>query len=302
MGWEAEGVLSLELEAADGRPLPRFEPGAHVDLQLPGVPLRQYSLCGDPVDNTRWRLGVRAVAGGRASQFIHRALRPGALLEASAPRNNFPLLPASGYLFVAGGIGITPLLPMLRAAREAGRPWTLLFCTPRTADAPFLHEALSLGGTVEVFASAEGTRLDVATRLAPVLPGVMLYCCGPERLMLAVEQATRHWPEGSVRFEWFSPRSRPEGEGADAFEVVCARSGVTLQVPPELSVLQALRGAGIEVASSCEQGVCGTCECRVLEGEVDHRDSILSAAERAAHDVMMSCVSRARGARLVLDI
>jgi ferredoxin len=151
-------------------------------------------------------------------------------------------------------------------------------------------------------ASAEGTRLDVAARLAAPIPGTLVYCCGPERLMTAVEAATAAWPEGSVRFEWFAPRSRADADGEGRFELVCARVGRTLLVEPGTSVLAALRGAGIELPSSCEQGVCGTCECRVLEGQVDHRDSILSASERAAGDVMMACVSRARGARLVLDL
>ena len=297
--WEAEGVFALELEAADGGALPRFEPGAHIDLLLPGLPPRQYSLCGDPADTARWRIGVRAVAGGRASQLIHRALRPGALLEASTPRNNFPLLPATNYLFIAGGIGVTPLLPMLR---EAGPRGTLVFCTKSAADAPFLAEARAMGGVVEVFASAEGSRFDVAARLAAVPPDTRLYCCGPERLMLAVEQATAHWPPDRVHFEWFAARSRPEDEGAEAFDLVCAHRGVTLSVAAGTSVLHALRGAGIDLPSSCEQGVCGTCECRVLEGDIDHRDSILSAAERAEGAVMMACVSRARGKRLILDL
>jgi len=297
--WEAEGVFALELEAADGGALPRFDPGAHIDLLLPGLPPRQYSLCGDPADAARWRIGVRAVAGGRVSQLIHRALRPGALLEASTPRNNFPLLPSANYLFIAGGIGITPLLPMLR---EVGPSGTLLFCAKTAADAPFLAEARATGGTVEVFASSEGQRLDIAQRLAAVPAETRLYCCGPERLMLAVEQAAAYWPQDRVHFEWFAARSRPEDEGSESFDLVCAQRGLTLSVAAGTSVLHALRGAGIDLPSSCEQGVCGTCECRVLEGDIDHRDSILSAAERAEGAVMMACVSRARGKRLVLDL
>ena len=159
-----------------------------------------------------------------------------------------------------------------------------------------------MGGAVEVFASAEGQRLDIAQRLAAVPPDMRLYCCGPERLMLAVEQAAAHWPQDRVHFEWFAARSRPEDEGSESFDLVCAQRGLTLSVAAGTSVLHALRGAGIDLPSSCEQGVCGTCECRVLEGEIDHRDSILSAAERAEGAVMMACVSRARGKRLVLDL
>jgi ferredoxin-NADP reductase len=301
MTWEAPGVISLDLVAPDGSPLPAWEPGAHLDLHLPGAPVRHYSLCGDPAQRETWRVAVREVAGGRVSGLVHKALRPGALIEAEGPRNNFLFVAAPRYLFIAGGIGITPILPMLRAAKKAGAPATLLFCARSAAEAPFLAEARALAQVVTHCAD-DGTRLDVAARLATPEADTLVYCCGPERLMTAVEQATAAWPEGSVRFEWFAPRSRPEGEGADAFEVVCAQSGLTLKVAPGVSVLQALRDAGLDRPSSCEQGVCGTCECRVLEGAVDHRDSILSASERAANDVMMTCVSRAKGARLVLDI
>lgn len=301
MGWEAPGVLSLELVSPDGSALPPFEPGAHLDLHLPGAPVRQYSLCGETDDTSCWRIAVREVEGGKASGLVHRALRPGALVQAAGPRNNFPLAPAARYLFVAGGIGITPILPMLRAASRAGAAWTLLFCTKRADEAPFLEEARAAGGEVVVHASAEGTRLDVAARLASPQPDTLVYCCGPERLMEAVEAATAAWPAGSVRFEWFAPRTQPTGEGG-AFELVLAQSGRSIAVDANTSVLEALRGAGIDMPSSCEQGVCGTCECRVVEGEVDHRDSILSSAERAANEVMMACVSRAKGARLVLDL
>jgi ferredoxin-NADP reductase len=301
MSWEAPGVVSLDLVAPDGSALPAWEPGAHLDLHIPGAPVRQYSLSGDPAHRDTWRVAVREVAGGRVSGLVHKALRPGVLIEAEGPRNNFPLSPAARYLFVAGGIGITPILPMLRAARQAGAQATLLFCARSPAEAPFLAEARGLAEVV-THCPADGTRLDVAARLATPEADTLVYCCGPERLMTAVEQASAAWPEGSVRFEWFTARSRPEGEGSDGFELVCAQSGLTLHVAPGVSVLQALREAGLDRPSSCEQGVCGTCECRVLEGEVDHRDSILSASERAANDVMMTCVSRAKGARLVLDI
>lgn len=302
MSWEAEGVLALELTAMDGRDLPSFEPGAHVDLHLGDGMLRQYSLCGDPAERKSYRIGVREIEAGRVSRFIHRNLRPGALLQISQPRNNFEFVESKRYLFIAGGIGVTPLLPMMRAAAAAGAAWTLLFCARGVENAPFLGEAKACGGEVSVHASHAGTRLDVVQHLAEVKPDTMIYCCGPESLMTAVEMASAHWPEGAVRFEWFAPRARPEDEISGGFRVVCARSGFTLDVMPEQSILQVLTDAGIEVARSCEQGVCGTCEVRVLEGEVDHRDSILSSAERTSNQVMMTCVSRARGASLVLDI
>ncbi|UFN48183.1 PDR/VanB family oxidoreductase [Roseomonas sp. OT10] len=303
MTWEAPGVLSLDFEAEDGRELPGFEPGAHVDLHLPDGAIRQYSLCGDPADRRHYRIAVRDVKGGRASRFVHRGdLRPGVVVTMGYPRNNFAFDRAGRYLFVAGGIGITPLLPMMRAASAAGAPWTLLFAAKRTADAPFLAEARALGGEVVVHASAEGTRLDVAQRLRDVPADTLLYCCGPDALMTAVEEATGHWVPDSVRFEWFTPRVQAGGGGAESFEVVCANSGLSTRVEPGVSVLEALNELGLAIPCSCEQGVCGTCEVAVLEGEVEHRDSILSSAERASNTIMMTCVSRARSPRLVLDL
>jgi len=155
---------------------------------------------------------------------------------------------------------------------------------------------------MSLHSSDSGTRLDVAQRLCSVQEDTVIYCCGPERLMTAVEQATAAWPEGSVRFEWFAPRSRPLDETSGSFEVICENSGITLTVPPEKSVLEVLNEVGISVPCSCQQGIYGTCEVRILSGEVDHRDNILSAAEREANQTMMTCVSRARGARLVLEI
>ncbi len=302
MAWEAAGLLSLDFVAPDGGELPAFGPGAHVDLHLPDGMVRQYSLCGDPADRHVYRVAVREVEGGRVSRAIHRELRPGALLSIGVPRNNFPFVASPSYLFVAGGIGITPLLPMMREAGRSGASWSLLYCTRRADEAAFLDEVRALGGDVSLHVSEAGTRLDVAARLATVPASTVVYCCGPERLMIAVEDATRDWPEGSVHFEWFAPRSRPLDEVSGVFAVVCAQTGVTLTVPPDRSVLETLAQAGIGVPSSCEQGICGTCECRVLEGEVDHRDSILSAAEQAANQTMMVCVSRAKGPRLVLDL
>lgn len=300
--WEAPGVLSLELSSRDGRPLPAFEPGAHIDLKLPDGTLRQYSLCGDPNDLSHYRLGIRAVTGGQSSGFVHRRLRPGDVLTVSTPRNNFPLVASKDYIFVAGGIGVTPFIPMMRELAARKQHWTLLYCNRRNEDAPFLKEIEALGGTLSLHSTEAGTRLDVAQRLATPQADTVVYCCGPEKLMLAVEEVTAGWPEGTVHFEWFAPRSRPSDEVSGAFEVVCAVSGITLSVPPEKSILEVMTEAGIDVPRSCEQGICGTCECRIIEGEADHRDSILSSSERAANQTMMTCVSRAKGARLVLDI
>ncbi|MCL2428689.1 MAG: PDR/VanB family oxidoreductase [Alphaproteobacteria bacterium] len=302
MRWEAPGVMSVEIAALDGGDLPPFEPGAHIDLHLPGNIVRQYSLFGDPADPSCYRIGVRSVGGGVASGFVHRRLRPGEVVTVSAPRNNFPLVRSERYLFIAGGIGITPLMPMMPAADAAGAPWTLLYCNKNAADAPFLQEIRRFAGTLSLHSSQDGTRLEVAKAVATPQENTALYCCGPESLMVAVEEAAAGWPAGSVHFEWFTPRSRAVEAVPGLFDVVCERSGRTLEVPPDRSVLAVLNDAGIAVPCSCQQGVCGTCEVRVLSGDVDHRDSILSSAEQAANETMMTCVSRSKGARLVLDI
>jgi len=302
MTWEADGVLSLELASPDGSALPPFEAGSHVDLHLPSGTMRQYSLCGDPADRSCYRVAIRAVSGGLSSQFVHRKLRPGEMLAISQPRNNFPLIDAENYIFVAGGIGITPLMPMMRELSSRKKPWTLLYCNRSDDAAPFLSEIRALGGEVSMHSSASGSRLDITQRLGAPQQDTAVYCCGPERLMLAVEEATAGWPEGSVHFEWFSPRSRPADETSGSFEAVCQGSGITVTVPQDKSLLEALNEAGIPLPCSCQQGICGACEVRVLGGEPDHRDSILSTAERAANETMMACVSRPRTPRLVLDL
>jgi ferredoxin-NADP reductase len=302
MTWEADGVISLELAAPDGRELPPFEPGSHIDLHLPSGTMRQYSLCSDPAARSYYRVAIRAVSGGLSSQFVHRKLRPGEMLAVSQPRNNFPLVDAQNYIFVAGGIGITPLMPMMRQLSARKKPWTLLYCIRSDDAAPFLSELRALGGEIAMHSTAAGTRLDAVQRLGTPQQDTAVYCCGPERLMLAVEEATAGWPEGSVHFEWFAPRSRPADESSGNFEAVCQGSGITVTVAADKSLLEALNDAGIPLPCSCQQGICGTCEVRVLAGEPDHRDSILSQAERAANETMMACVSRARSPRLVLDI
>ncbi|MEU9334548.1 PDR/VanB family oxidoreductase [Streptomyces sp. NPDC048290] len=288
----AEGVVRLRLE---GRGLPDWAPGAHVDLVLPSGLVRQYSLCGDPGDPTSYTVAARLVADGRGgSREVHEELVVGAELEVRGPRNRFPLVSgAPAYLFVAGGIGITPLLPMVRAL-PAGTEWRLLYCGRSRASMPFLAEALALGADrVTVAAGDEAGRADLDALAAGVAPGTEVYCCGPEELMAAVAERLP-----GVRVERFAPRASA-GEGA-AFEVELRRSGRTVQVPDGTSALTAIRAALPDTLYSCEQGFCGTCRQRVLEGEVDHRDELLGDAERG--DSMLICVSRARGERLVLDL
>ncbi len=318
---EAEGVVSLQLRAPGGGCLPRWEPGAHVDLHLgPGL-VRQYSLCGDPDEPDVWQVAVlRAAAGRGGSAAVHDRLVEGTQLQVGGPRNAFPLLPAPRYLFIAGGIGITPILPMLAAARAAGADWRLAYGGRSRSSMAFLDRLPADPERVEVFPQDEAGLLPLR-RLLPApgagsgTPPPLVYCCGPEPLLAAVERACSGWPDGWLRTERFAPRAQPadtpaagnpglDNQGLDnqGFEVELSGSGTTLTVPADRSLLQVLEDSGVAMLSSCREGTCGTCEVGVLAGDVEHRDSLLTPAERAAGDIMLPCVSRARGARLVLDL
>nr|WP_202528273.1 PDR/VanB family oxidoreductase [Streptomyces sp. SID486] len=290
----ADGVVRLRLE---GPGLPRWEPGAHVDLVLPSGLVRQYSLCGDPGDTAGYTVATRLVADGRGgSREVHEQLAEGMELEVRGPRNRFPLVEAPAYVFVAGGIGITPVLPMLRALPD-GAEWRLLYGGRTRASMPFLAEVRALAGDrLTVVAEDEDGRPDLAALFADTTADTAVYCCGPEGLTAAVQEAL---PEGAgLHLERFAPRT---GAGGDTeFELELRRSGKTLTVPPGSTVLAAVRSVLPDTPYSCEQGFCGTCQQRVLEGEVDHRDELLTDAERP--DSLLICVSRARTDRLVLDM
>ncbi|MFJ6082168.1 PDR/VanB family oxidoreductase [Streptomyces sp. NPDC092369] len=288
----ADGVVQLRLE---GRDLPRWEPGAHLDLVLPSGLVRQYSLCGDPADTSSYTVATRLVEDGRGgSREVHEQVWEGMELEVRGPRNRFPLVDAPAHVFVAGGIGITPVLPMLRALGD-GADWRLLYCGRTRESMPFLAEIEKLGGggRVTVVAEDEAGLPDLDGLLAEIPEDSAVYCCGPEGLMAAVAERIPR-----VHLERFSPLVA--GDGNSAFEVELRRSGRTLTVPADSTVLAAVRAELPDTAYSCAQGFCGTCQQRVLEGEVDHRDELLTDAERA--DSMLICVSRARSDRLVLDM
>ncbi|PPS90223.1 PDR/VanB family oxidoreductase [Streptomyces sp. MH60] len=292
----ADGVVRLRLEGTD---LPRWEPGAHLDLVLPSGLVRQYSLCGDPEETSSYTVAARLVEDGRGgSREVHEQVQEGTELEVRGPRNRFPLVEAPAYAFVAGGIGITPVLPMLRALPE-GTEWRLLYGGRTRASMPFLEEIEKLdadGGRVAVVAEDEAGRPDLDAFLADLPEGAAVYCCGPEGLMAAV---TERLPAGAaLHLERFAPRTTADGDGE--FEVELRRSGRTLTVPGDSSVLAAVRAELPNTPYSCEQGWCGTCQQKVLEGEIDHRDELLTDSERG--DSMLICVSRCRGVRLVLDM
>jgi len=295
----ADGVLALTLRHPLGEELPRWEPGAHVDVVLgPGLE-RQYSLCGDPADRSAWRIAVLREPDGRGgSAHVHEQLGQGDKVRVRGPRNHFRLESAPRYRFIAGGIGITPILPMLAAAEAAGAEWTLLY-GGRTRDSiAFTEELGRYGDRVTVCPQDETGLLDLASVLDDLPEGALVYCCGPGPLLDAVEARC---PGERLRVERFTPKEQLGGENTE-FEVELAQSGRTVTVAPDVSVLDAVRGAGVEVLFSCTEGTCGTCETDVLEGTPDHRDSVLSAEEQESGETMMICVSRCLGRRLVLDL
>lgn len=302
----AAGIRSFELEAEDGSPLPRWKPGAHVDVHLPSGKVRQYSLCGDPDDASAYRIAVLEVADGRGgSAEAHRELREGTVLELGAPRNDFRLGDAPAYLFVAGGIGITPVLAMVREVARAGKPWRLVYAARSSAHFAFADEldalAAATWGIVDYVPQDTAGFADLPA-LVRSSTGHGVYCCGPAPLMDALgAEMKAQGRAGQLVVERFTPQPVVADTGARTFEVELAASGLTVAVPPEQSILEAVRAAGVDVPSSCEMGICGTCETRVLSGDIDHRDSLLTDDERDAGDVMMICVSRCAGPRLVID-
>jgi ferredoxin-NADP reductase len=299
----ADGVAGLTLRAPDGGPLPPWEPGAHVDLHLPGGMVRQYSLCGDPADAQRWRVAVlREPAGRGGSACVHDKIGVGDELVASAPRNHFALVDAGDYLFVAGGIGITPLLPMIAELGRRGSSWRLVYGGRSRASMAFLDALEPLGKAVAVRPQDEFGLLELDELLATPQRGTAIYCCGPEPLLHAVEQRCAAWPPDALHVERFTPRAPDPDASDEAFDVELASSGQRVRVPEGVSVLAALEAAGVTVLSSCQEGTCGTCETGVLDGVPDHRDSVLTKAEQQAGDIMMICVSRARTPLLVLDL
>jgi ferredoxin-NADP reductase len=300
----AEDVVAVELQDPDGGTLPAWTPGAHVDLVLSDQLTRQYSLCGSAADRRTWRIGVLKDPGSRGgSAFVHEQLEVGSTVRVRGPRNRFPLITSPRYQFVAGGIGITPLIPMITEANAAGADWQLLYGGRRRASMAFVDELAPHGDRVRLHPQDEFGMLDLASVLEQPRPGTLVYCCGPEGLLAAVESQCRGWPAGSLHVERFSAKPvEPAPEGDTAFELVLQRSGITLEVGPDMSVLEVCEDAGVSVLGSCYEGICGTCETAVIDGVPDHRDSVLTQDEQAVGDVMMICVSRCKGPRLTLDL
>ncbi|MBY4573846.1 oxidoreductase [Gordonia paraffinivorans] len=300
----AEGVVSLVLADPDGADLPEWTPGAHLDLVLGEDLIRQYSLCGDVTDRSRLQVAVLREPGSRGgSRAVHDDLAVGDLLVVKGPRNNFPLVEAPSYLFVAGGIGITPIKAMIAEVDACGADWTLLYGGRTAAGMAFADElSQRYPDRVTLHPQDRYGLLDLDAAIAGAAPGTAVYCCGPEPLLAAIEEKCSSRSDIELHLERFSPKAVEDGAPAEGFEVVLEQSGQTLTVGPDETVLDVLLREGVDIEFSCREGTCGTCEVAVLHGEVDHRDSVLTADDQAANDCMFVCVSRSCSSRLVLDL
>ncbi len=300
----ADGIRLFELTRDDGAALPEFTPGAHVKVKAPNGLVRRYSLSGNPDDRDFYQFAVKREAeGGGGSRALVDAVKLGDTLEVGTPRNDFALAPnAPSYIFIAGGIGITPFMSMARhLIATGGRPFRLYYLG-RTPEAMAFRDELSAPAFKgRVLMHTDGGDLDQGYDLWPVLErpkGAHLYCCGPRGLMQSVRDMTGHWSSGAVHFEDFGTAKVSTAEDL-AFTVRLANSGRVFTIPPGQSVLEVLREAGVEISYSCESGSCGTCICDVVSGEIEHRDMVLT--EREQHSKFVACISRAKG-ELVLKL
>lgn len=300
----AAGTNLFEFRHVDGTELPPFTAGAHVDVNLPNGTIRQYSIASPQTDRTRYLLGIKLDANGRGgSRFLHEQVRVGQVLKLSAPRNHFPLNEtAASSILIAGGIGITPMLCMIDRLSSLGRPFRLHYAV-RLRDEALLAHVDATDGRVLLHVDSErnGEVLDVAAIVAAAPADAELYCCGPAPMLDAFEAACANRPPERVHLERFSAPDVVAATGG-AYTVELAKSKRSFTVAPGQTLIEGLKAAGIKVKVSCEQGICGTCETRVLAGTPDHRDSILSDSEKAANDTMMVCCGGSLTPTLVLDL
>lgn len=317
--YEGEDINAYEVVDPEGRELPPFAPGSHIDLYFRDQRVRQYSLCGDPQERHHYVFAVQREPEGRGgSKAIFERVHVGRILTISEPRNNFPLRPeARRHLLLAGGIGVTPMMAMIHHLRRAGTEFTLHYCTrspERTAFADQLRPLVKEGCALIHWDGGDPSRgLDIPATLREYRDGTHLYYCGPRGFMAAVAAASVHWPAGTTHCEYFTaPASEtatapgPEGPGdidgaiGVGFQVRVASTGQTFDVPNDKSIVQVLREHGIEVPTSCESGLCGTCRTRYLEGQPEHRDYILD--EREKETEVLICCARSKSPLLVLDL
>lgn len=302
--WEADDVLSMVLEDPHTQ-LPPWTPGSHIDIQLTPTLIRQYSLCG-PADAAYWRVAVlREPNGNGGSAHVHDVLRPGAIVNVRGPRNHFELHDAPAYVFIAGGIGITPILAMVRDAERRGIPWSLAYGGRRRDSMAFLSELAGFDDRVSLHPGDETGLMPLDQILAARPATSLIYCCGPPPLIQAVQERCPAQDKERLHVERFiaAPDSHVEHTADEpGFTLVLNRTGKEFEVRPGVSILETLEQSGMEHPNSCREGICGTCETTVLEGDLDHRDSLLEDDERAAGDTMLICVSRCLSKRLVLDL
>ncbi|WP_280420500.1 PDR/VanB family oxidoreductase [Nocardia carnea] len=299
----ADDIIEITYTHPDSASLPAWEPGAHIELSLPSGLSRQYSLCGDPADRSSYTIAVLREENGRGgSREVHALAREGAEFDIRVPKNNFPFVEAESYLFIGGGIGITPLIPMIDAARARGATWQLVY-GGRSATSMAYRETLAAhGAQVDVWVEAERGYPDLPRILGGATPGTQVYVCGPNAMIDAVAAEYPGHPQlGGLHFERFGATG-PIDTGGDAFEVELRQTGVTFTVGEGCTILAEVQKVLPDHPSSCEEGYCGECETRVLEGTPDHRDDYLTADEQDNGDMMMICVSRCKSARLVLDL
>ncbi|MEG2817592.1 MAG: cytochrome P450, partial [Comamonas sp.] len=297
----SQGVLRVRLKAPDGRDLPRWTPGSHIDLQCGDTGIsRQYSLCGSPEQADSFEVAVLREEHSRGgSEWVHTQLQPGMRVQMRGPRNHFKLDESAGHLIlVAGGIGITPIASMAARAKALGISYEIHYSGSQRARMALLKSLHELhGDRLHVYVTEEGRRADYPRLLVIAKNGAQIYACGPQRMLQGLEQASRHWPEDSLRVEHFSSTLGGLDPAKEhGFEVELRESGITLQVRKDETLLDALRSANIDVECDCREGLCGSCEVPVLAGDIDHRDMVLTRSERAACTKMMSCCSRARTA------
>jgi len=306
---EAKDVLVIELRDRAGAELPRFAAGAHLEVHLGNGLIRHYSLCNDPAETRRYCIGVGLARESRGgSRFIHRSLRVGMTLKVGPPRNHFPLEDcAPEYAFIAGGIGITPIMAMIRTCEALGRPWRLFYCARNRQRTAFYEELQAIGASRCHFHfddEQDGRLFDAAAALSSVPDAAHVYTCGPAPLMSAVQAAATHRPAERVHFEWFSGAAAADTSAASdrPFTIVLARSGRRLEVPPGRSILEILEDNGEGIPSACREGLCATCRIGVVSGTPEHRDQVLTEGEKQAGKDIIACVSRSRSEVLELDL
>ncbi|MFB2582400.1 2Fe-2S iron-sulfur cluster-binding protein [Herbiconiux sp. P15] len=292
LGYEADDVISLVLERTDGAALPAWTAGSHIDVELPTGLTRQYSLCGDPRELGTYRVAVLRDAASRgASEYVHMFLRPGQQIRIGEPRNHFPLVPAERYFFIAGGIGVTPVLPLARQAAEHA-PASVLYLGRGGTSLAFQDELHESAAEVSIHDSRVAGRHDLSTFLSGLDETTAVYVCGSDRLISAVEALAEEWPAGVLHTERFKPRPRVSTVAAD-FDVTWQPSGETFTIPADRSALDVLEEAGLPVGGSCRQGVCGACELVAVSGTPDHLDDVVDDHDRTEGERFFPCVSRA---------